>query len=129
MAGIVHLKSARNTLYMNENVAGVHVPDAIIKEMEGIEDRDKRARKSIEIAACIIQGSEGYLPGHSYHGAGMVAVCALGTLKGHEINEYEICNSKVFDYVVNSYCKHRRGFASCKGCRRPLCSRIPCVKY
>jgi GAF domain len=37
-------------------------------------------------------------------------------------------NAKLFDYVVNSYCKMRQGFNSCKGCERPLKSWTPCVR-
>ncbi len=48
LAGIVLLKSAGMAKYMNKNVAGVFVPDNLIKEME--ETKDKSA-KSIEIAA------------------------------------------------------------------------------
>ncbi len=42
---------------------------------------------------------------------------------------FAIRNAKVFDYVVNSYCKQRQGNSSCKGCKRPLGSWTPCVKY
>jgi 5,10-methylenetetrahydrofolate reductase len=52
MAGIVLLKSAGMARYMNKNVAGVFVPDALIKEME--ETNDKTA-KSVEIAARLIK--------------------------------------------------------------------------
>lgn len=52
LAGIVLLKSAGMARYMNKNVAGVSVPDALIKEME--ETKDKSA-KSIEIAARLIK--------------------------------------------------------------------------
>ena len=45
MAGIVLLKSAGMARYMNKNVAGVFVPDDLIKEME--EAKDKVA-KSVE---------------------------------------------------------------------------------
>lgn len=48
MAGIVLLKSAGMAKYMNENVAGIFVPDNLIKEIQ--ESKDKQA-KSIEIAA------------------------------------------------------------------------------
>jgi len=37
-------------------------------------------------------------------------------------------NAKLFEYVVNSYCKIRQGLNSCKGCKRPLKSWTPCVK-
>jgi len=52
MAGIVLLKSAGMARYMNKNVAGVFVPDNLIKEME--ETKDKVA-KSVEIAARLIK--------------------------------------------------------------------------
>jgi len=51
MVGIVLLKSAGMARFMNRNVAGVHVPDNLIEEMEKAPDR---ARKSIEIAARLI---------------------------------------------------------------------------
>jgi 5,10-methylenetetrahydrofolate reductase len=52
MAGIVLLKSAGMARYMNKNVAGVSVPDALIKEME--ETKDKVA-KSVDIASRLIK--------------------------------------------------------------------------
>ena len=52
LSGIVLLKSAGMAKYMNKNVAGVFVPDNLIKEME--ETKDKSA-KSIEIAARLIK--------------------------------------------------------------------------
>lgn len=52
LAGIVLLKSAGMAKYMNENVAGIFVPDNLIKEMQ--ETKDKQ-QKSIEIAARLIK--------------------------------------------------------------------------
>lgn len=52
MAGIVLLKSAGMAKYMNENVAGITVPDELIKKMQ--ETKDKSAT-SIEIAANLIK--------------------------------------------------------------------------
>lgn len=52
LAGIVLLKSAGMARYMNKNVAGVFVPDDLIKEMEGAKDK---AAKSIEIASRLIK--------------------------------------------------------------------------
>ncbi|MBC2712488.1 MAG: GAF domain-containing protein [Desulfosarcina sp.] len=37
-------------------------------------------------------------------------------------------NARMFEYVVDSYCKIRRGEMSCKGCVRPLRSWTPCAK-
>jgi signal transduction protein with GAF and PtsI domain len=42
---------------------------------------------------------------------------------------FAIRNAKVFEYVVNTYCKQRQGQMSCRGCKRPLGSWTPCVKY
>jgi len=52
LVGIVLLKSAGMARFMNKNVAGVHVPDNLIEEMDEAEDR---AKKSIEIAARLIK--------------------------------------------------------------------------
>jgi len=42
---------------------------------------------------------------------------------------FAIRNAKIFEYVANSYCKQRQGLNTCKGCKRPLGSWTPCVKY
>ena len=52
LAGIVLLKSAGMARFMNKNVAGVFVPDALIKEME--ETKDKSAQ-SVQIASRLIK--------------------------------------------------------------------------
>lgn len=52
LAGIVLLRSAGMARYMNENVAGIFVPDNLIKEME--ETKDK-VTKSVEIASRLIK--------------------------------------------------------------------------
>jgi len=52
MAGIVLLKSSAMANYMNKNVAGVIVPDDLVKEMD--KSKDKTAT-SIEIAARLIK--------------------------------------------------------------------------
>ncbi|MGE4357569.1 MAG: methylenetetrahydrofolate reductase, partial [Candidatus Omnitrophota bacterium] len=52
LAGIVLLKSAGMAHYMNKNVAGVYVPDDLIKEMEEAKDK---VRKSVEIASRLIK--------------------------------------------------------------------------
>ena len=51
IAGIILLKSAGMARFMNENVAGVHVPDPLIQAMAAAENR---VQKSIEIAARLI---------------------------------------------------------------------------
>ena len=54
MAGIVVLKSAAMARFMNENVAGINVPDSIIKEMAET-NKEERKKKAVEIAARIIR--------------------------------------------------------------------------
>jgi 5,10-methylenetetrahydrofolate reductase len=67
LAGIVLLKSAGMAKYMNKNVAGVFVPDPLIKRMAAAGEADKAAKAegkkadnqvktSIEIAAELIRG-------------------------------------------------------------------------
>jgi 5,10-methylenetetrahydrofolate reductase len=53
MGGIILLKSAGMARFMNKNVAGVFVPESLIKEMETTKDK---AKTSIEIAARLIKG-------------------------------------------------------------------------
>ncbi|MEJ2656570.1 MAG: GAF domain-containing protein [Desulfobacterales bacterium] len=36
--------------------------------------------------------------------------------------------ARLFEYVVDNYCKIRQGLNSCKGCKRPLKSWTPCVR-
>ena len=68
MVGIVLLRSAAMARYMNKNVAGIHVPDALIEEMDKAEDR---TRKGMEIAARLIREMKGMCQG--------VHIMAIGT--------------------------------------------------
>lgn len=52
LVGIVLLKSAGMARFMNKNVAGVHVPDSFIEEIDGAENKRE---KSVEIAARLIK--------------------------------------------------------------------------
>ena len=70
LVGIVLLRSAGMARYMNKNVAGIHVPDALIEEMENAEDRTK---KGVEIAARLIREMKGMCQG--------VHIMAIGTEK------------------------------------------------
>jgi methylenetetrahydrofolate reductase (NADPH) len=54
IAGIVILKSAAMAKFMNENVAGISVPESIIREMEETA-KDDRKKKAVEISARIIR--------------------------------------------------------------------------
>ena len=51
MLGIVILKSAGMARFMNSNVAGVHVPESLIQEMD---EAPNKPRKGVEIAARLI---------------------------------------------------------------------------
>jgi len=51
MVGIVLLRSAAMARFMNKNVAGIHVPDELIDEIDKAEDK---AKTGIEIAARLI---------------------------------------------------------------------------
>lgn len=54
LVGIVLLKSAGMAKYMNENVAGVFVPDELVAEIKSVGKEDRPA-KSVEIAARLIK--------------------------------------------------------------------------
>ncbi len=42
---------------------------------------------------------------------------------------FAIRNARIFEFVVESYCKRLQGQLSCKGCERPLGSWTPCQRY
>jgi methylenetetrahydrofolate reductase (NADPH) len=54
IAGIVILKSAGMAKFMNENVAGISVPDSIIQELMEAKKEDRK-KKAVEITARIIR--------------------------------------------------------------------------
>lgn len=54
IAGIVVLKSAAMAKFMNDNVAGINVPDNIIRELEATVKEDRK-KKAVEITARIIR--------------------------------------------------------------------------
>ena len=60
LGGIILLKSAGMARFMNKNVAGVFVPEPLIKEMEETKDKVKT---SIEIASRLITGMKGLCQG------------------------------------------------------------------
>ena len=70
MVGTVLLRSAGMARYMNKSVAGIHVPEALIEEMDKAEDRTK---KGVEIAGRLIREMKGMCQG--------VHVMAIGTEK------------------------------------------------
>lgn len=54
IAGIVVLKSAAMAKFMNSNVAGINVPEDIIREMDETKKEDRK-KKAVEITARIIR--------------------------------------------------------------------------
>jgi 5,10-methylenetetrahydrofolate reductase len=54
IAGIVILKSAGMAKFMNENVAGITVPDSLIEEMKATKKEDQK-KKAVEVAARTIK--------------------------------------------------------------------------
>jgi methylenetetrahydrofolate reductase (NADPH) len=54
MAGIVILKSAGMANYMNDNVAGVNVPQELIEELKKDKEKTKSGRTGVEITIRII---------------------------------------------------------------------------
>lgn len=55
IVGIVILKSVEMAKYMNENVAGVFVPDNLIEELKKDKEKTKSGQTGIEIAARLIK--------------------------------------------------------------------------
>lgn len=57
LAGIIPLKSAKMAQWLNDNIPGIRVPDALIQEMAAVAgDPEGERRTSIAIAARIIAG-------------------------------------------------------------------------
>ncbi|MBI2831598.1 MAG: methylenetetrahydrofolate reductase [Chloroflexi bacterium] len=56
LAGVIPLKSAGMARFMNKNVAGVHVPEDMIKKMSDAQDKTKTG---MEIAASLIKDFKG----------------------------------------------------------------------
>jgi 5,10-methylenetetrahydrofolate reductase len=49
--------------FMNEHIAGVHVPDEIIRELDQAKTKEDRERRSIEICARVIRAVRPYCQG------------------------------------------------------------------
>lgn len=63
LVGIIPLKSAKMARFMNEHIAGVHVPEEIIKEMEQAKTPEERRKRSVEICARIVKAVHPYCQG------------------------------------------------------------------
>lgn len=64
LVGIIPLKSIKMATWLNGNVPGINVPDALLKEMDSVAgDADAELKKGIEIAARIIREVQSYCAG------------------------------------------------------------------
>jgi len=63
LAGIIPLKSARMARFMNEHIAGISVPQEVIREMERAKTKEDRRKRSVEICARIIREVKPYCQG------------------------------------------------------------------
>ena len=63
LVGIIPLKSAKMARFMNEHIAGVHVPEEVIREMEKAKTPEERKARSVEICARIIKAVRPYCQG------------------------------------------------------------------
>lgn len=61
--GIIILKSAGMAKFMNNNVAGIHVPDEMIEELKKDKEKTKAGITGVEIAARIIKECRPYCQG------------------------------------------------------------------
>ena len=68
--GIIIPKSAGMCRYMNNNVAGVHVPDDMLDELAADKERAKAGITGVEIAARVIRECRPYCPGIHILGLG-----------------------------------------------------------
>jgi 5,10-methylenetetrahydrofolate reductase len=63
LAGITILKSVGMAKYMNENVAGVYVPEHLIEELKKDKEKTKSGQTGVEIAVRIIKEIKPYCNG------------------------------------------------------------------
>jgi 5,10-methylenetetrahydrofolate reductase len=55
LAGIIPLKSAKMGAWLNGNVPGIRVPDALLQEMQGVAGTDGEIARGVDIAARTIR--------------------------------------------------------------------------
>jgi len=63
LVGVIPLKSAKMARFMNENIAGVHVPEPIIQELEAAKTKEDREKRSVDICARIVRAVKPYAHG------------------------------------------------------------------
>ncbi len=56
LAGIIPLKSAKMAAWLNANVPGIRVPDALLAEMQAAADAGREEEVGIEIAVRLVRG-------------------------------------------------------------------------
>ena len=61
--GIVVLKTVGMAKFMNENVAGIHVPDTLIEELKKDKEKTKSGQTGVEISARLIKEMKGMCQG------------------------------------------------------------------
>jgi 5,10-methylenetetrahydrofolate reductase len=73
LAGIIPLKSAKMGAWLNGNVPGIRVPDALLQEMHSVAGTDGEIARGIDIAARTIRGIEKLCAGVHVMGLGWEA--------------------------------------------------------
>jgi methylenetetrahydrofolate reductase (NADPH) len=63
LAGIIPLKSAKMAAWLNGNVPGIHVPEALLQEMQSAADAGREEAAGIEIAARLVRAMQGVCAG------------------------------------------------------------------
>jgi methylenetetrahydrofolate reductase (NADPH) len=70
LTGIIPLKSSKMGAWLNANVPGIQVPDALLEEMHGVAGTDREVAKGIEIAARTIREIQALCAGVHVMGLG-----------------------------------------------------------
>ena len=141
VAGEAELELNSSKLSVNQGVAGAVLQSGESRMVNNLDDDpnfhrgmdDKTQFKSRNmIAIPLIAGEEqvgvleiiNKLAGQSFLEEEHQSLKILG-----EEIAFAIRNAKIFEYVITSYCKQRQGLNTCKGCKRPLGTWTPCIKY
>jgi methylenetetrahydrofolate reductase (NADPH) len=63
LAGIIPLKSAKMAAWLNSNVPGIRVPDALLEEMRAAADAGREEQVGLDIAVRLVRGLRGVTSG------------------------------------------------------------------
>jgi methylenetetrahydrofolate reductase (NADPH) len=63
LAGIIPLKSAKMAAWLNANVPGIRVPDALLAEMQAAAEAGREEQVGLEIAVRLVRGLHGVCSG------------------------------------------------------------------